>query len=332
MPSTHLSVYERGQIYILLEQGMNCANIASQLGRSPSTIGRELKRNSTARGYEPERAQHQYRERRQACRPKRRLDHEPLLDYVKSKIGDEEWTPEIIAIRLPIEFPDDPAMRVSHETLYRAIYERHDLHYLIQCLPQSRPRRRNRGQGKTRRGPSIPNRVGIEHRPAHIEERTEPGHWEADLVVGKNQDSFLVTLVERSARILRAIEVFSKHADGVAQAISALLIDLPTSWVKTITFDNGTEFAAHEQIASVLNIDTYFAQPYCSWQRGTNENTNGLIRRYLPKGTCFKELHPNRLKTIVDQLNNRPRKCLNARTPNEVFQKQRLNHLFALSA
>lgn len=330
MPGIHLSSFERGQIHILLKQNMNCVNIANQLGRSVSTIWRELKRNSTPRGYDPERAQRQYKERRIACRPKTKLDHKPLLDYVKAKIRDEDWTPETIAIRLPLDFPDDPNMRVSYETIYREIYARHDLHFLIKSLPQSRPRRRNRGQGKTRRGPSIPNRVGIEHRPEHIEERVEPGHWEGDLIFGKNQDSFLVTLVERSARISRAIEVFSKHAEGVAQAIIGLLIDLPTSWLKTITFDNGTEFAAHEQIAATLNVDTYFAQPYCSWQRGTNENTNGLIRRYLPKGTCFKTLHPNRLKTIVDQLNNRPRKCLNARTPNEVFQKQRLDHLFAL--
>jgi IS30 family transposase len=174
--------------------------------------------------------------------------------------------------------------------------------------------------------------VGIEHRPAYIEERIEPGHWEADTIFGKNQESFLVTHVERSARLTRATEVLSKHAEVVAKAITELLIDLPASWVKTITFDNGTEFAEHEKVASMLNVKTYFATPYCSWQRGANENTNVLIRRYLPKGTCFRNLHPNRLKTIVKQLNNRPRKCLKARTPNEVFQKQRQEHLFALRA
>tara|TARA_B100000809_G_scaffold114866_1_gene113184 strand:+ start:265 stop:1263 length:999 start_codon:yes stop_codon:yes gene_type:complete len=330
MPGTHLSAFERGKIHILAKQGVKFMDIAKELGRSASTIGRELKRNSTPRGYDPARAQRQYEERRQACRPKPRLAHTPLLDYVKAKICDEEWTPETISIRLPLDFPDDPNMRVSHETLYRELYTRHNLHYLIQCLPQARPRRRKRGQGKTRRGPSIPNRVGIEKRPAHIEQRIEPGHWEADTIFGKNQDSFLVTLVERSARILRAVEVFSKHADVVARAINELLLELPTSWVKTITFDNGTEFADHKTIADTLNVDTYFATPYCSWQRGTNENTNGLIRRYLPKGTCFRNLHPNRLKTIVKQLNNRPRKCLKAKKTNEVFQKQRQEHLLAL--
>jgi len=309
---------------------MNYVNIARQLGRSVSTIWREVKRNSTPQGYDPERAQRQYNERRTACRPKSKLDHKPLLDYVKTKIRDEEWTPETVTLRLPLDFPNDPSMRVSHETLYREIYSRSELHFLIKYLPQSRPRRRKRGQGKTCRGPSIPNRVGIEQRPAHIEERIEPGHWEADTIFGKNQDSFLVTLVERSARLLRAVEVFSKRADVVAQAINGLLIDLPTSWVKTITFDNGTEFAMHELIAATLNVDTYFADPYSPWQRGTNENTNGLIRRYLPKGTCFKNLWENELQNIVHKLNNRPRKCLAARTPNEVFQKQRLNHLFAL--
>jgi len=330
MPSTHLSSFERGQIHILLKQGMNPMNIGEALGRTPSTIGREIQRNSTSRGYDPERAQRRYTERRKACRPNAKLDYVPLFDYVTSKIRDEEWTPETVAIRLPLDFPNDPKMRVSHETIYREIYTRHDLHYLIECLPQSRPKRRKRGQGKTRRGPSIPNRVGIEHRPAHIKERIEVGHWEADTIFGKNQDSFLVTLVERSARILRAVEVFSKHADVVANAINELLIELPTSWVKTITFDNGTEFAQHEKVASLLNVKTYFADAYSSWQRGTNENTNGLIRRYLPKGTCFKTLHPDRLQNIVQQLNTRPRKCLDARTPNEIFQIQRQNHLIAL--
>ena len=332
MPGTHINSFERGQIQILLELGTRRVNIAKHLGRSASTIGREIDLNSSPQGYNAERAQELYEERRKPCRPKNKLDYAPLLDYVKSKIRDEEWTPETIAIRLPLDFPDDARMRVSHETIYREIYTRHDLRFLIEYLPQSRPKRRKRGQGKTSRGPSIPNRVSIEQRPAHIEERIEPGHWEADTIFGKNQDSFLVTLVERSARILRAVEVFSKHADIVANAITGLLIDLPVSWVKTITFDNGTEFAQHEKIAAILNVDTYFADPYCSWQRGTNENTNGLIRRYLPKGTCFKTLHPNRLQNIVQQLNNRPRKCLNARTPNEVFQIQRQNHLFALRA
>ena len=332
MPSTHLSVIERGQIQILLELGTSRVNIAKQLGRSPSTIGREIRRNSTQRGYEPARAQRHYDERRKACRPKSKLDHAPLLEYVKAKIRDDDWTPETVAIRLPVDFPDDPSMRVSYETLYREIYTRHDLHFLIQCLPQARPKRRKRGQGKTRRGPSIPNRVDIEQRSDHIEERTEPGHWEADTIFGKNQDSFLVTLVERHSRILRAVEVLSKHADVVANAINEMLLDLPTSWVKTITFDNGTEFAAHETIAAKLNVKTYFARPYCSWQRGTNENTNGLIRRYLPKGTCFKNLWKDELQNIVNKLNNRPRKCLAARTPNEVFQKQRQDHLIALRA
>jgi IS30 family transposase len=332
MPGKHINSFERGQIQGMLELGTSRVNIAKHLGRSPSTIGREIDLNSTPQGYDAGRAQELYEERRKPCRPKNKLDYAPLLDYVKSKIRDEEWAPETIAIRLPLDFPDDVRMRVSHETLYREIYTRHDLRFLKEYLAQSRPKRRKRGQGKISRGPSIPNRVGIEQRPAHIEERSEPGHWEADTIFGKNQDSFLVTLVERSARILRAVEVFSKHADIVANAITGLLIELPRSWVKTITFDNGTEFAQHEKIAAILNVDTYFATPYCSWQRGTNENTNGLIRRYLPKGTCFKTLHQNQLQNIVQQLNNRPRKCLNARTPNEVFEIQRQNHQIALRA
>ena len=332
MPYTHLSAIERGQIQAYWNQGLMKSDIAEKLGRSPSTIGRELARNATRDGYKPKKAERRYKERRQQCRPHTKLDHEPLRDYVIKNMRDEEWTPEVVAHRLVLDYPDDPSMRISHETIYREIYTRHNLRFLITYLPQARPKRRKRGQGKSRRGPSIPNRVGIEHRPSCIETRIEPGHWEGDTIVGKNQNSFIVTLVERTSRMLQAVEVYSKNASVVGQAIVELLLDKPTSWVKTITFDNGTEFASHELIARALNVDIYFAAPYASYQRGTNENTNGLIRRYLPKGTCFKKLVPNQLNYIINQLNNRPRKCLGYRTPYEVFQKQRQEHLFALRA
>ena len=330
MSYTHVSAFERGEIQAYLNEGLTRIEIAEHLGRSPATIGRELARNSTRHGYVAEHAQEQYEQRRKACRPSSKLEHKPLQDYVSQKIRDEEWTPEIIAHRLVLDFPDDPTMRVSHETIYRELYTRHYLRFLVACLPQARPKRRKRGQGKTRRGPSIPNRIGIEDRPAHVETRIEHGHLEGDTIVGKNQDSFIVTLVERTSRWLHAVEVFTKNAAHVADAIVEMLLDWPTSWVKTITFDNGTEFACHEHIARELNVDIYFADPYASYQRGSNEQVNGLIRRSLPKGTCFKSLRPNQLQNIVHLLNNRPRKCLGYRTPNEVFQKQRQEHLIAL--
>jgi IS30 family transposase len=221
-------------------------------------------------------------------------------------------------------------MRISHEALYQAIYGDPRLHFLIKHLAQARPKRRKRGQGKSRRGPTIPNRVGIEKRPHVVEERSRFGDWEGDTVVGAGQDAHVVTLVDRKSRRLEARKVKTKQADEVAKAVVDALEDMPVSWVRTITFDNGTEFTRHEDIAKALEADIYFAAPYASYQRGTNENTNGLLRRYLPKGTGFKNLTAQKLQQIVEELNNRPRKCLGYRTPNEVFQRQRLEHRVAL--
>lgn len=329
----HITSFERGQIELLLNQGKSNAHIADVLGRALSSICREVARNSTKDGYRAQVAQARYKQRRKACRPKHRLDHKPLREYVISKIRDEEWTPELVAGRLEHDHPDDPRMRVCHEALYQSIYNNtHNLHYLIESLPQRRPKRRKRGQGKSRRGPRIPNRVSITQRPAAVEDREQVGHWEGDTIVGKNQDGFIVTLVERHSRLLHAQKTETKRAPEVRQAVIETLLDRPVSWVKTITFDNGTEFFQHEIMARHLGVLVYFAQPYSAFQRGTNEQTNGLIRRYLPKGTPFKDLTQRRLNHIVEQINDRPRKCLGYRTPNEVFQEQRQQHLIALGS
>lgn len=332
MSHKHITSFERGEIQALLKLGKTKPRIAEQLNRPLCTIGREIARNSGRDGYRADKAQAKYAKRRLACVAPCKLDPGPLRDYVIKRIRHDEWSPEQVAGRLPLEYPDDPAMRISHEAIYQAVYTQQKLNFLIKDLAQARPKRRKRGQGKSRRGPSIPNRVGIDKRPEHIETREEVGHWEGDTVVGKGQDGFIVTLVERSSRLLHAIKTHTKNAAQVAQAIIGALIDRPISWVKTITFDNGTEFARHEEIAQVLPVDIYFADPYSSYQRGTNENTNGLIRRYLPKRTSFADLQQWRLDKIVEQLNNRPRKCLGYRTPNEVFQEQREKHLLAIRA
>ena len=330
MPGRHLTLVERVKIQTYREQEMSPTRIALNLGRSVTTIRRELERNRTARGYDAEQAQHMYTQRRQPCRPANKLDYEPLRTYVIEKIRDQEWTPEQVAGRLPGDCPDDPRMRVSHEAIYQAIYAQDSLRFLIAFLPQARPKRRKRGQGKTRRGPSIPNRVGIDQRPKEVDSRTTHGHWEGDTVMGKNNDGFIVTLVERTSRLLYAVKTQTKQACEVAQAVIETLLDCPASWLKTLTFDNGTEFAHHERIAEALPLDVYFADPYASYQRGTNENTNGLIRRYLPKGSSFVALTQRQLDSIVEQINNRPRKCLGYRTPNEVFQQLRQQRLLAL--
>lgn len=330
----HFTPVERGKIELMTKQGKSPQQIADELGFHRTSVLRELKRNKTGKHYDAETAQKRYTKRRKASRPKGKLDDDtPLREYTIEKIAGEQWTPDLVAGRLPLDYPDNPEMRICHESIYQAIYEDgHYLDFLRSELPQARPKRRNRGQGKRRRGPSILNRVGIRQRPPAADTREEFGHWEGDTVVGKGQDGYLVTLVDRKGRHTAAVKVQSKAAEEVQQAVIAALQDYPVSWVKTITFDNGTEFAGHENIAKGLNVSVFFADPYSSYQRGSNEQVNGLIRRYLPKRTCFKYLTQEQLDEIVEKINNRPRKCLGYRTPNEVFKEQREQHLRALSS
>jgi len=328
----HFTPVERGKIEVMAKQGKSQRAIAEELGFHRSSVSRELKRNSSRGAYDAERAQREYQARRKACRPVSKLAQDgPLRDYVAEKIAEEQWTPELVAGRLRVDYPDAPHMRVCHETIYQAVYTvGHYLDFLREELPQARPKRRKRGQGKKRRGPSIANRVSIAERPAAVDDRDEIGHWEGDTMVGKNQDGFAVTVVERSARLLAAQKTQSKAAIEVQHAVIEALQDRPTSWVKTITFDNGTEFAGHQAIAKQLGVSVYFADPYSAYQRGSNEQVNGLIRRYLPKSTRFSDVTQEQLDHIVEKINNRPRKCLGYRTPNEVFNEQRELHLRAL--
>lgn len=319
MPYVHLTPFCRGQIQGMHQEGKSMTAIAAALGKHRTTISRELARNGTARGYDAAKAQKCYAQRRKDCRPSKKLDHQPLRAYIFQNLPSG-YTPEQLAGRLAHEYPDDSRMRISHETIYKALYTDERMRCLIQHLAQARPKRRKRGQGKSRRGPSIPNRVGIEKRPAIVDTRSRIGDWEGDTVVGSHHQGFIATLVERHTLLLRARKTTTKQAEEVAQAIIEELQDIPSSCLKTITFDNGTEFAQHEAIAEALPIDVYFADPYASYQRGTNENTNGLLRRYFPKGTDLRTVTQEQLDVVVEEINNRPRKKLGYRTPNEVFQ------------
>ena len=322
----HFSAMERGKIELLVKQGVSYSAIGEALGRHRTSVSRELRRNGGAGRYDASKAQAHYARRRRACRPGTRLAYEPLRAYVSEKIAEEDWSPELVAGRVRRDYPDDPRMRICHETIYQAIYaNRHLLDFLREFLPQARPKRRKRGQGKTRRGPCIPDRTGIAERPAAVAEREETGHWEA-------QDGFILTLLERTSRLLHAIKTSTRRASDVAQAVIETLLDRPISWVRSITFDNGSEFAHHHAISEHLGVAVYFADPYAAYQRGSNEQVNGLLRRYLPKGTSFKDLTQHQLQRITLKLNNRPRKCLGYRTPNEVFQQQRQRHFRALGA
>lgn len=318
MPYNHLTLEERYEIKHLTAQKYSIREIGRMLGRSHSTISRELRRNASRNSsYCASKANEKYRNRRVACRREPLYMHRELMRYLVGKLT-QCWSPQQIAGRLPLDFPETPYMRVSHESIYRWLYDLASLRPFRGYLRRRHKKRRKRNGRKVQRV-SIPNRVGIEQRPKLVEAQERFGDWEADLVLGAHQDGAIVTLVERKSMLLRVGLVASKHAEGVAQATIDALLDMPKSWVRTMTFDNGKEFAAHEKIAQTLGIETYFAQPYASYQRGKNENTNGLLRQYLPKKTSFKNLSFERLLSYVEDINNRPRKNLGYRTPMEIF-------------
>jgi transposase, IS30 family len=331
MSYTHLSPVCRGRIQAMHEQGTSLTAIAAALGRHRTTISRELARNGKMRGYDAAGAQRRYQQRRKACRPKKKLEYQPLRDYVFDHLPSGH-SPEQVAGRLSLKYPHDSRMRISHEALYQALYSDERMHCLIEHLAQARAKRRTRGQGKSRRGPAIPNRVGIEHRPPVVDARSRDGDWEGDTIVGSHQHGFIATVTERRSLFLRARKTRTKEAQEVADAIIEELSEMPASWLKTLTLDNGTEFAKHQQIADSLELDVYFADPYASYQRGTNENTNGLLRRYFPKGTDFRTITQRQLDAAVEEINNRPRKKLGYRTPNEVFHEYLQNARRALHA
>jgi IS30 family transposase len=318
MPYHHLSAIERGQLQLLYAQGLSMRAIAQRLGRSPSTILRELERNTRgAQAYDPLRAQARYVQARKECRRSRSLDHPPLRRYVIDKLV-QAWSPEQVSGRLWLEFAGQPRMRISPETIYRSLYADETIGRIgIGSLRRRRPRRRKRGERRPVR-PMIPNRVGIEERPPEVAALYRFGDWEGDLVIGAHQRGAVLTLVERKSMLLRARVLPSRHAAPVSQAVIEALRDLPGDWLHTITFDNGSEFAHHERITQELGPSIYFAHPYAAHERGRNENTNGLLRQYLPKGKPLDTLGQDQLDRVQKEINDRPRKKLGYRTPNEV--------------
>jgi len=319
MPGKHLTEIERGKIELMREQGMSQAGIARTLGRSESAISRELGRCPRGKAYCGQTAHRHYQAQRAACGRRPALEDPQRAAYVRDKLSDA-LSPEQVAGRIKQDHPFDHRMRISHETIYRTIYSDPKWHAFNECLRRKHKTRRKRDGLYKRRLP-IPNRVGIEERPAEVDTLQTDGHWEGDTIVGANQKGFIVTLVERKNDLLRAVHVATKNAAQVAQAILQALADIPKHLLKTITFDNGTEFAAHETLSAERDVQIYFADPYSAWQRARNENMNGLIREYFPKKTSFEHLTQQEVHSVVNALNNRPRKKHGFRTPNEVCQE-----------
>ncbi len=314
MSYSQLCPEERYGIVILLSSGGSLRQIAKKLHRSVSTISREIKRNKGKRGYKHKQAQRNAEERH-----KQKAKAFKLTEAVKELINKhlkEGWSPEQIAGRLKRE----GITSLHHETIYE--YIREDAKSggtLYKYLRrQGKKRRKTYGTANNRTG--IPNRVDIDERPEEANKRERVGDWEADTMIGKNHKGAIVTLDERKSKLRLAFPLQNKNAQDTAQAIVTLLMHIK-SCVKTITFDNGKEFSLHEKIAKQLECQTYFAKPYHSWERGQNENANGLIRQYFHKSMELQHISIKQVFEAVHKLNNRPRKCLEFKTPYEVFQQ-----------
>ena len=308
MTYKHLSQAERYQIHALMKAGHDQSQIAKVLDRNKSTISRELSRNTGSRGYRPKQACEMSADRAQNSR-----NASTVAPWVKEQANAllrVQWSPEQIASQLPI----------SHETVYQHVYadkaQGGTLWKNLRCQKQKRKRYAG---GRERRG-QIPNRRPLSERPLHIEARSQVGHWECDTVIGANHKGAVVTMVERKSGYAVMAKVTNKTSALVSSAIVDKLQPLAAR-VKTLTFDNGKEFAGHAYIDEQLQSTAYFARPFASWERGSNENLNGLLRQYVPKKRAMSTVSDEEIRMIQNRLNNRPRKRLGFKTPAEVFHQ-----------
>ena len=315
MTYKHLSREERYSISILRRKGESCASIASTLARSVSTIRRELKRNSTDTGgyrYEHAHKLATSRSVKATCRSSTICEHS--WSFAKQQLINEQWSPEQITGEL-IELQMKP---ISHETIYKRIYQdmsnKGGLH---KHLRQKVRPYKNRSLKNDKRG-QIANQTSIELRPAEVDQRLGIGHWEIDTIIGKPSGNVLVTMVERYSRYTLIARAENKTAEAVSFGLLKRLAPIRER-VETLTYDNGKEFAKHLFIDDILESQGYFAHPYSSWERGLNENTNGLIRQYFPKRTDFGKITDEEIAQVEAKLNRRPRKCLDRKTPNYIF-------------
>lgn len=307
---TQLAREQRYQIYALLKAGRNQSEIAMIVGCHKSTVSRELRRNRGLRGYRPRQADQLTKVRRAGkAKPRLQAEHWALV----KRLLREDWSPEQISLWLAKQ----KRFAISHEWIYQYVLsdkcQGGDLHRHLRCQ-----KARKKRYGIYERRGQLSNRVSIDERPAIVDRRSRIGDWELDTVIGKHHRQALVSITERKSRLTLIAKVTARTAGNVKDAIIDLLRPL-SNQVLTLTADNGKEFAAHEGIAKTLQASFYFAHPYASWERGLNENTNGLIRQYFPKGSEFTSITEHDLQVVMDKLNNRPRKCLGMKTPNQVF-------------
>lgn len=319
---------EREEVSRGIAQSDTISAIARRLGRAPSTVSREMNRNSGKSGYRAFSAENR------ACvaassrrNGKSRLTNEDRLRcYVLEKLK-KRWSPREIVIRIQQEYPQDMSMRISHEAIYHYIYvlPRGTLKTtLIKTLRQERKYRRKKygrkGKHEETRG-KIAGMLSIEERPVGVADRTIPGHWEGDLIMGRYKRTALGTLVERTTRYTILVPLKAKDAESVRRAYAKELGTLPKEIAKTLTYDQGKEMSEHKRFTIDTGIQVYFAHPASPWERGTNENTNGLIRQYFPKGTDFSNVSAREIKRVQRELNDRPRAVLHYQKPDEVINR-----------
>ena len=310
MTYKQLTREQRYQIYALMKAGLLQTEIAEVIGVHKSTISRERRRNRGLRGYRPKQAQ-RFAETRRAKAVTTRISPDTWI-LVKRLVRDD-WSPEQISGWLVSEFQ----IRVSHESIYQFILKDKQLGGNLYRHLRCKKKRRKRYGSNSHQGQLL-NRVSIDERPAIVDTRSRIGDWELDTIIGKGHKQAIVSLTERKSRLTLIAKVKHKSAELVSQSIQHLLVPI-ASKVFTLTSDNGKEFARHQEISTALQADFYFAHPYSSWERGLNENTNGLIRQYFPKKHVFTTITEKAISMVMNKLNNRPRKCLGFKTPNQVF-------------
>jgi len=309
-------------------QGQGTRSIARVIGRAPSTVSRELRRNTCPElGYISDRAQAFHAARRTEARPSRKLDTDGVAWGVVKTLLDWKWSPQQIAATLKNVFPNEPERHVSHETIYTAIYAqpRGDLRrQLIACLRHGRGARLPRSRGTDRRG-QIPEMVSIHVRPPEVDDRVMPGHWEGDLIKGAGNKSAVGVLVERTSRLVLLARMVDSTAATALAAFTAKLQSIAAPLRSTLTYDQGKEMTRHPELTANTGVRVYFCDPHSPWQRGTCENTNGLLRQYLPKGTDLSIYTQAELDAIADSMNNRPRATHDWKTPLQVFSQTLAN-------
>ena len=323
---TRLSPVEREEISRGLAAGQSLRQIATNLARPPSTVSRELSRlRYNPVSYRATFAQEVAERRRKGHRTDHKLvQNEQLRDYVVEHLR-LHWSPQQIADRLKLQYPTDMNKQVSHESIYTYVYclargslKKELVGYLRQKRSHRGPRSRT---SEARKATRITDLTSIHERPKEVEDRIIPGHWEGDLIVGANHATAMGTLVERTTRTVILVPLKAKDALSVAEAFARELETLPEQMKLTLTYDRGSEMARHKLFTELTNMQVYFADPHSPWQRGTNENTNGLLRQYFPKGSSFRNVTRERIKFVQDQMNSRPRKALGYATPFEKFNE-----------